>query len=353
MFYPASDSQRANRIRPDIASPLKGDPFDPPYDQHWDIELPANFSDDLNHKPWAHRNHRDIWNFLLGGPAPGDIEAWRRLQSYYFNCLRDEDAQLGVVLNELEASGQADRTIIIYTSDHGELGGAHGLREKGGVIYKENLNVPLIVCHPDVAGGRRSESLASALDLAPTVLGFAGLDDDDMAARHPDLKGIDLGRALGGTAAGTRCDDTGLLIYYGIMLLAMEARKARAAMEHALQTPPEERRPPPTDRPFQPLDDRPMIRGIHTGRHKFARYFAPAEHHRPADWETLTSHNDLELYDLDSDPQEMTNLAADADANKDLILDLNQRLNALIEREIGVDDGREFPGDGAHYNLAK
>ena len=295
MFYLASESQRANRIRPDIASPLKGDPFDPPYDQHWDIELPANFSD---------------------------------------------------------VSGQADRTIIIYTSDHGELGGAHGLREKGGVIYKENLNVPLIVCHPGVAGGRRTESLASALDLAPTLLGFAGLDDDDMTARHADLKGIDLGTALGGTDVGTRRDDTGILIYYGIMLLAMEARKARAAMEQALQTPPEERRPPPADRPFQPLDDRLMIRAIHSGRHKFARYFAPAEHHRPADWETLTSHDDLELYDLDSDPQEMNNLAADADANKDLILDLNQRLNALIEREIGADDGREFPGDGVHYNLA-
>ena len=65
----------------------------------------------------------------------------------------------------------------------------------------------------------------------------------------------------------------------------------------------------------------------------------------------LTTYNDLELYDLENDPQELMNLAADPETHQDLILDLNRRLNGLIEREIGPDTGREFPGSPELYQL--
>jgi glucan phosphoethanolaminetransferase (alkaline phosphatase superfamily) len=52
--------------------------------------------------------------------------------------------------------GQADRTIVILTADHGEMAGAHGLRQKGNFVYDENFHVPLVVRHPDVAGHRTS-----------------------------------------------------------------------------------------------------------------------------------------------------------------------------------------------------
>jgi arylsulfatase len=96
---------------------------------------------------------------------------------------------------------------------------------------------------------------------------------------------------------------------------------------------------------------RGLIRGVHDGRWKFARYFATGEHHMPRDWETLLAHNDLELYDLEADPDEIVNLAHEPDAHRELILELNAKVNALIEREIGADDGACYPGPTEAYEL--
>ena len=63
----------------------------------------------------------------------------------------------------------------------------------------------------------------------------------------------------------------------------------------------------------------------------------------PTTLEQLRAMNDLELYDLREDPEEMKNLAYDFDRNKDLIAMMNTKLNALIAREIGVDDGSFLP----------
>jgi arylsulfatase len=89
----------------------------------------------------------------------------------------------------------------------------------------------------------------------------------------------------------------------------------------------------------QSLSKYACFRGIADGRYKFARYFKPGEHHQPQDWNTLVAHNELELYDTSSDPDETDNLAFNPTAHQDLILDLNARLNALIDTEIGIDDG--------------
>jgi arylsulfatase len=89
----------------------------------------------------------------------------------------------------------------------------------------------------------------------------------------------------------------------------------------------------------QSLDGYACYRGIHDGRYKFARYFKPAEHHQPEDWGTLLAHNELELYDTAADQDEVNNLANQAENHQDLILDLNVRLNKLIDTEIGIDDG--------------
>jgi len=103
-------------------------------------------------------------------------------------------------------------------------------------------------------------------------------------------------------------------------------------------------------RPLPRLRNPALFRGIHTGRHKFVRYFRPDQHHRPEDWDTLVAHNQLELYDLQADPGEMRNLAheparVDA-ATRALILELNTRLNALVAAEVGQDLGDELPGPG-------
>jgi len=67
------------------------------------------------------------------------------------------------------------------------------------------------------------------------------------------------------------------------------------------------------------------------------------EHHRPRDLDDLYRHNDLGLYDHANDPGEMHNLAADRRANAELVMAMNGKLETIIGREIGVDDGRELP----------
>jgi arylsulfatase len=94
-----------------------------------------------------------------------------------------------------------------------------------------------------------------------------------------------------------------------------------------------------------------LFRGVHDGRYKFARYFKPAEHHIPRDWETLLRHNELELYDTQADPDELVNLAREPEKHRVLITALNERTNALIGREVGIDDGASLPGPRLLYKL--
>ena len=86
--------------------------------------------------------------------------------------------------------------------------------------------------------------------------------------------------------------------------------------------------------------DRCAIRSVFDGRYRFSRYFAPLDFNTPATFETLTAHNDLELYDLQEDPEEVRNLAA---SDRDLVMAMNAKLNERIAEEVGEDDGAFLP----------
>ena len=150
-----------------------------------------------------------------------DEARWQVYQNYYFNCIRDVDQHIAAVLDALDRLGLAENTIVVFTADHGERGGAHGgMLGKGADIYKETVRVPLIVRHPDVRGGELTDALASGVDLAPTLLGFAGLDDAARASDIPDLHGVDLRAAIANPRARTARDERGLRS-------TMERREAR------------------------------------------------------------------------------------------------------------------------------
>ncbi len=117
---------------------------------------------------------------------------WHNHVNYYINCMLDVDRHIGTVLDALEANGQAENTIIVFTSDHGEMAGAHHLRQKGSVAFKETVNVPLIIVDPRHSGGVRTEAVGSHLDLVPTTLAYAGLSEQERKQRYPFLKGCDL-----------------------------------------------------------------------------------------------------------------------------------------------------------------
>lgn len=351
MYFDDTDgAQERSRLVPDYLSPLSSPPQDPLYRKDWDLPLPASYyKDDLASKPWSQRSYVEFCDMVYGRIEPGDERRWRRYQSYYFNCLRDVDRHLLTVLDALDSSGLADNTVVVFTADHGEMAGAHRLRQKGPHMYKENMRVPLIISHPDVQGGRTTEALSSAMDLVPTLLAFAGVPD--VAGRYPGLKGVDLSAAVNDPRGRTVRDSRGILFNYTTPLY-IDPAYARAVMESggadwmglikaALKT----------GRPGPRLDHPGLFRGIHDGRYKFARYFKPAEHHIPLDWQTLLAHNELELYDLQEDPDELVNLALKPELHRALLLQLNAKTNALIAQEVGEDLGSEQFGPDFRYRL--
>ncbi len=287
--------------------PTKPPPGELVYDRDWNFPMPRSFSDDLSTKPAVQRRSR----------REDTLAKWKDFQNYYFNCIRDVDRHVGMVLKALDQLGLAQDTIVVFSADHGEMGGAHGLKGKGAYMYKECLRVPLVVRHPDVPRGGTTKALASAVDLTPTFLSWAGMSEADRAARYPYLKGVDLSRDVGDARARSRRDEAGILFNYMTPSAATPAGRARGGVTEA--------------------GTRDLYRGIFDGRYKFARYFGVDGHNTPTDWASLSSRNDLELYDTQADPDEVVNLANDP-ARRDTLLALNTKLNAMIAREVGVDD---------------
>jgi arylsulfatase len=76
----------------------------------------------------------------------------------------------------------------------------------------------------------------------------------------------------------------------------------------------------------------------------FSRYFSPKQHNRPTTLEDLYRLNDVELFDSEADPLEMDNLAVKKGAHPELVLAMNEKLNRLIDAEVGEDRGQMLPG---------
>ncbi|MEZ4869857.1 MAG: sulfatase-like hydrolase/transferase [Caldilineaceae bacterium] len=98
----------------------------------------------------------------------------RRARAAYWGLVHRVDMMVGQILQALEANGLAENTLIVYTSDHGDMEGEHGLWWKH-VFYEESVKVPLIVAWPGVIpGGQRSQRVVSALDVNATMLDALG-----------------------------------------------------------------------------------------------------------------------------------------------------------------------------------
>ena len=103
------------------------------------------------------------------------------------------------------------------------------------------------------------------------------------------------------------------------------------------------------NRPKPDAKKRGNIRSVFDGRYKYSRYFSPIDHNRPTTVEEIFAANDVELFDLQSDPHEMNNLALDK-TKQDILLAMNDKLNRLIEDEVGKDDGFHLPElDGVNW----
>ncbi len=104
-----------------------------------------------------------------------DQERTREARRAYFALCAWMDHNVGRVLAALDASGQRDDTLIVYTSDHGELLGNRGLWAKS-FMYEDSVAVPMILNGPDVPAGRVVDTAVNLIDVAPTILHTAGID---------------------------------------------------------------------------------------------------------------------------------------------------------------------------------
>ncbi len=98
-------------------------------------------------------------------------------QAAYRAAVLDADANLGRLLASLEEHGLQDNTVVVFTSDHGELLGEHGVNGHGPWVWEPLARVPLIIAGPGVQPGRHEQGVARLIDLAPTLLDALGLPD--------------------------------------------------------------------------------------------------------------------------------------------------------------------------------
>jgi arylsulfatase A-like enzyme len=232
------------------------------------VPLPESLEEDLRTKPAVQALS------LLGmdsylGPLP-DRQAKQDYVDFYAHLHRVVDARIGRLLAAL---GPADdkhslrsRTVVVRTSDHGEMGLSHGgLRQKVFNAYEETVRVPLVISNPRMfPEPRQSDALVSLLDIVPTCMNLAGPGNAPQS-----LDGEDLSPIISGEVQSVR---DGVLFTY-------DDHQAGTALQNGAGQPN-------------------RIRCVRDERFKYAVYLDPAGRAAP----------EYELYDLQEDPLEMRNL---------------------------------------------
>ncbi len=173
---------------------------EPPDDTVPDIAEAPSQSDSFAGRPACQEQFKKIWPKAIFD-QPSDV-GYRRLY-YYLHKLVDR--AIGRILEALEASGMAEETIVVFTSDHGDLVGAHGgLQQKWYNAFDEAIRVPMIVRGPGVVSSHEGVmGPTSHVDLVPTLLGLAGIDVEaafaGVSAHHEEahlLPGRDLSSVI-------------------------------------------------------------------------------------------------------------------------------------------------------------
>ncbi len=133
-----------------------------------DIPLPANFRDDMKWSPYRERQAR-----MKTYQVADNIRAGL---SIYYGMVKEVDDNVGRLLARLDELGLADNTLVVFTSDHGEMMGSHGMGSKM-VFYEESVHVPLLMRFPGrIKPGTVVDSPVSTMDLFATILDYMGVD---------------------------------------------------------------------------------------------------------------------------------------------------------------------------------
>jgi choline-sulfatase len=137
------------------------------------IELPENCLPEYPYAAQIGAPHKLRDEFLA--PMPRTPQAVKTHRRELYAITTHMDAQIGRILDALEASGKADNTYIIFTSDHGLAVGRHGLMGKQN-SYEHSVRAPLVIAGPGLDAGRRIDARVYIQDIAPTVMELAGAE---------------------------------------------------------------------------------------------------------------------------------------------------------------------------------
>lgn len=138
-----------------------------------DMVPPASQQDRMLNSPYINSNGR------TKNTEYADPEKIKYMISEYYGIITEIDDWTGIILDKLEELGLADNTMIIYTSDHGEMLGAHGMREKN-IFLEESAHIPLLISSPgDIPAESTVQGYVSLVDLYPTILDYLNVPEQE------------------------------------------------------------------------------------------------------------------------------------------------------------------------------
>ncbi|GEO21450.1 sulfatase family protein [Cyclobacterium qasimii] len=155
--------------------------------------LPANFEPTVP-EPSAIYDLKELHSFTIDARENWTERDWRMHRYAYHRLTEKVDVQIGTVLDALESSPFADNTIVVFTSDHGEMSASHRLEHKT-VFYEESSNIPLVVWYKDMANGHSVDTeniVSNGLDLFPTLCELAGISSPE------NMQGVSFATLLNG-----------------------------------------------------------------------------------------------------------------------------------------------------------
>jgi arylsulfatase len=307
------------------------------YQKNWSFDLSPSLQESLTGPgmPGALLEYKTGWDGWSGGIPTDRPGMWSIFYNYYLNAIRDQDGALQQIVDVLNEMDMWRDTVVVFTADHGEMAGAHGgLKGKGPFSYEANAHVPLIIAHPASKPGGSTTALTSHLDLLPTFVGLTGLPETSRPATVKALPGRDFSTlVVEPEKAGVHAVRPGVLFnYMGVSTVDANYLRAALAAPYLGQA-----RPPLSQ---AKLDKRGLLSFAFDGRYKFGRYYSPTAFNTPKTLEEIFENNDVQLFDLEIDPDEIHNLAVEPEKNRSTLLRMNGLLNELIAQEVGVNDGR-------------
>jgi arylsulfatase A-like enzyme len=132
------------------------------------IPVPQSFYDTFEGKPSMHKKESETWGVVTE-------DDYRQSRAHYYAYCEETDAQIGRILDALEATGQAANTLVTFSADHGDMVGAHRMWIKDWIPYEECHRIPMVMRWPArIRPGLVTQRLVQLHDLAYTYLEAAG-----------------------------------------------------------------------------------------------------------------------------------------------------------------------------------